>query len=190
MTVLRVATPADAAAVLAVYAPHIVESATSFEAAPPAEAEMRERIAARLRTHPWLVAEDADGVCGYACASVFRERAAYQWTCESSVYLAARARGRGVGARLMRALLAVLAAQGYRRVVAGATLPNPASARLHESLGFRPVGVFHGVGHKLGRAWDVGFWELELPHAAAAPDAAPQPFAALPADARERLLRE
>lgn len=186
MTRLRIATPADGPAVAAIYAPHVDGSSTSFEAAAPTGAEMARRIEARLATHPWLVAEqgalgDAQvgaEVLGYAYAGPFRERAAYQWTCETSVYLAESARGRGVGTALMRALLAVLEAQGYRAVVACVTLPNPASARFHESLGFAPVGVFRGVGHKLGRAWDVGFWQLAL-RGAGVPPKTPTPFAKL-----------
>ena len=117
---------------------------------------MAARIQDFQREHAWLVAQDAAGrVVGYAYAHRFAERPAYRWTCESSIYLSDDARGRGVGRTLYAALLDRLVERGFRQVMAGITLPNPASVRVHESLGFELVGVFRSVGWKLGRWHDV-----------------------------------
>ena len=165
---IRSATEADGEALAAIYAPAILDSPASFEEFPPDGAEMARRVAATVPTHPYLVAEAAgegdapDQVLGYAYASVFRARKAYERTAETSVYLAAEAQGQGLGRKLMEALLAELRERRFHRVIAGATLPNPASVALHQSLGFQFVGVFKEVGFKFGTWHDVGFWELGL----------------------------
>ncbi|HZM40406.1 MAG TPA: arsinothricin resistance N-acetyltransferase ArsN1 family B [Acidimicrobiales bacterium] len=161
---IRLATAADAAAVRAVYAPVIETTAISFELVVPSEDEMAARIAGRQPAHPWLVAEgdDGRGVVGYAYGGRFSGRAAYDWSVETSVYLAEAARGRGVGRSLYAALLAVLAAQGYRQAMGGIALPNEASVRLHEGAGFSLVGVYRAVGWKFGTWHDVGWWQRPL----------------------------
>jgi len=124
---------------------------------------------------PWLVCEDDGGsggvgqVVGYAYAARHRERAAYRFSVDATVYLDARHHRRGLGSALYRALFGILRTQGYKAVHAGITLPNPASVGLHESLGFRQCALFPKVGWKLGRWHDVGWWQLEL----AARDAQP-----------------
>jgi len=112
--------------------------------------------------YPWLAAEVDGRFAGYAKAGVWRERDAYARTAETGLYVADGLRGRGVGRALYAVLLQRLRAMGFHTVVAGVTLPNEASVRLHEAVGFRPVGVFHAVGHKFGAWHDVGFWELDL----------------------------
>ena len=177
---IRFATPADAAAIADIYAPFCgSESVVSFETAPPTAAEMAERIAKTTAQYPWLVAGDATGIRGYVYASRHRERAAYRWAVEVTVYLRPDSRGRGLGAALYGVLFDLLRAQGFHRAYAGIALPNPASVGLHTALGFRRVGVYHGVGYK-GGAWrDVSWWELPLqPETATAP-AEPKPLAAL-----------
>lgn len=166
---IRSATPADAAAIRAIYAPHVTDSATSFETEVPSVDEIRRRIEAILPTHPWLVDDDpgkpeqaAGGVTGYAYAGPHRARAAYQWAAEVSVYVDGRARRRGVARALYEALLERLRAQGVALALAGITLPNDASVGFHESLGFRPVGVFPALGFKHGAWHDVGWWTLRL----------------------------
>jgi len=159
MSVIRLATPEDAAAIAAIYAPYVRDTTISFEAEPPDADAMRARMTSLH--HAWLVLEDRE-VLGYAYAAPHRTRAAYAWTVESSVYLDLAARGRGLGRRLYAALFALLAAQGYRSVLAGVTLPNAASVALHEGMGFRPVGVYPHVGYKFGRWHDVAWWSLDL----------------------------
>jgi L-amino acid N-acyltransferase YncA len=170
---IRLATASDAGPVRAIYAPVVEATAISFELDVPSEDEMAARITGRQPAHPWLVAvgDDAVGenaVLGYAYAGRFSGRAAYDWSVETSVYVAAAAQGRGVGRSLYAALLAVLSAQGYRQAMAGIALPNPASISLHEKVGFAPVGVYRGAGWKLGTWHDVSWWQRAL-----APDQAP-----------------
>lgn len=159
---LRVATPADAAAIAAIYAPVIRETVISFETAEvPADA-MRQRIETTLTRYPWLVAEPAGTVVGYAYATQHRARAAYDWSVDVSVYVAEQARHRRLGRALYVALLDLLTAQGYANAFAGITLPNDASVGLHEAIGFTPVGVYRAVGWKLGAWRDVGWWQRVL----------------------------
>ena len=167
---IRTATPDDAAAVQAIYAPVVAGTAISFEIDPPGVDQMAQRIAATLPTWPWLVGlDDAGQVQGYVYASPHSERQAYQWTVNVSAYVRADARGRGVGKGLYAALFRQLVALGCCEACAGITLPNAASVALHESMGFKPVGVYRNVGHKLGRWHDVGWWQLSLQHPASPP---------------------
>jgi phosphinothricin acetyltransferase len=106
---------------------------------------------------PWLVDARDGAVVAYAKGGTWRERAAYQWTVETGIYVADTARGQGVGAALYAALLDRLVGGGFRSAVAGITLPNDASVRLHERLGFAYVGTFHDAGFKLG-AWHAVAW--------------------------------
>lgn len=159
---VRDATDGDAAACAAVYAPYVTETAVSFEDEPPSVAEVRRRIAAAQRAHAWLVLEDRGDVIGYAYAGPYKQRAAYAWSCEVSVYLAC-GRGRSGGGRaLYEALFERLAERGYRTAVAGMTLPNEASERFHRALGFEPVGTWRRIGWKHGRWRDVAWAQRPL----------------------------
>lgn len=159
---LRLAHAADAAGVLAIYAPVVERTAISFELEPPSLDEMARRIA-RGAAWPFLVCDGGGGdVLGYAYAVPFRERAAYRFTAESTVYVAERAQRRGIGRALYRSLLACLTLQAFARVIAGITLPNAASVALHEAAGFRKCAHLEGVGWKLGAWHDVGYWALAL----------------------------
>ncbi len=176
---LRLATEADAAAVQAIYAPYVEKTAISFETEPPSVAETAARIARTGITYPWLVYEtDAGGVLGYAYASQHRDRAAYRWSVDVAVYVDAAAQRRGAGRALYGRLLPLLARLGYHNAYAGITLPNAASIGLHAAMGFRPVGVYRNVGHKLGAWHDVGWWVCVLRDAAAEP-AEPLPLSRL-----------
>jgi L-amino acid N-acyltransferase YncA len=160
--VIRAATPADAAAIAAIYAPYVTDSIVSFEAEPPDAAEMRRRIESGGDLYPWFVAEADGAVVGYAYASAFRTRPAYRYTVETSVYLAPAACGRGLGDRLYRRLIETLTAQGFTQAIGAVTLPNPASVRLHEKLGFVRAGTYRQVGYKFGAWLDVGLWQRAL----------------------------
>lgn len=158
---LRPATGADAAAIAAVYRPYVEGSTVSFEQVAPDAGEIARRMAAEPRL-PWLVAERDGTVVGYCYGSRHRARAAYRWSVECSVYLAPSETGRGTGRALYEALLPTLADLGYVTALAGIALPNDASVRLHERVGFRPLGVFRRVGFKAGAWHDVGWWERAL----------------------------
>ena len=168
--VIRVATGADAGDIAAIYAPVVRESAASFETVPPSEAEMAARIDQTEERCPWLVYSRDGAVAGYAYASPYRVRVAYQWSVEVTVYVGSDARRQGVGRRLYGALFAVLAHQGFRNVYAGITLPNKSSVALHRAVGFRPVGVYEQVGWKMDRWHDVGWWQRSIGEHGAAPD--------------------
>ncbi|HEY6100775.1 MAG TPA: arsinothricin resistance N-acetyltransferase ArsN1 family B [Anaeromyxobacter sp.] len=162
MKAIRMAEPSDARAVLEIYGPVVATTAISFEAEVPAQREMEERIAGTLGFAPWLVCDDGGRVAGYAYASRHRERAAYRWCVDVSVYVRDDRRRAGVGRALYTSLFSLLRLQGFRAAHAGITLPNEASVRLHQSLGFEAVGVYPRVGFKLGRWHDVGWWQLPL----------------------------
>jgi phosphinothricin acetyltransferase len=166
---IRLAVADDAAAIEAIYAPVVRDTIISFEMEPPDAAEIARRIEHTLPLFPWLVLESAGRFAGYAYASRHRERRAYRWSVDVSCYVHADFRRRGVGAALYRKLTALLRRQGFFNAYAGITLPNEASVRLHESLGFRPIGTYRNVGYKLGAWRDVGWWGLELAAPAADP---------------------
>ena len=175
---IRVARGDDAEGVLDIYAPNVRDTFISFELEAPTPAEMRSRILGTLVSHPWLVCEIDGGVAGYAYASPHRERLAYQWSADVSCYVHPGSRRRGVGRSLYVALLGVLRRQGYFNAYAGIALPNAASVRLHESVGFEPVGVYRGVGFKGGQWRDVGWWHCRLGELPADPPV-PMPFSRL-----------
>ena len=162
MANIRLATAADAEGALEIYAPIVSDTAISFELVPPSVEEMGERIETTVANLPWLVAEVEQNIVGYAYASRHRERAAYQWSVDVSVYVNENARRQGVARALYRALLDILTELGYCTAFAGIALPNDASVGFHEAIGFRPVGVYRSVGYKLGTWHDVGWWQRAL----------------------------
>lgn len=165
MIAIRAATPEDAGAIAAIYAPHVLTGTVSFEIEPPDARAMRSRMAASEGLYPWIVATNGDatgGVIGYAYATRFRDRPAYRYVCETSIYMADVARGQGAGRLLYEALIDTLRAQGFVHALGAIALPNDASIKLHESVGFRRAGVYREVGFKHGRWIDVGIWQAEL----------------------------
>lgn len=159
---IRIATEADAAACHAIYATVVQTSAITFETDLPGEEAMRGRIRARLATHPWLAWEENGELLAYAYAGRFRERAAYDWIAETSIYVHESARRRGIARRLYGALLGAMRLQGINQAVGVITLPGSTSVAMHEAMGFAPAGVWPKAGYKLGRWWDVGVWNLFL----------------------------
>lgn len=172
---IRDADPArDAAACAAIYAPHVEGSVVSFEERAPDAAEMKARIERYIASHAWLVAEREGRAVGYAYAFPFQERPAYRWSAGVSVYVAEGERGRGMGRALYEALFQRLREHGFRMACAGITLPNAASVGLHESLGFKQVGLNPEIGWKDGAWRDVGWWQLELVPAGEGPPPEPR----------------
>ncbi len=171
--VIRLATEADAQHVQAIYAPYVRDTVISFELEPPTADEMADRMRKALT---WLVCADGPGqVAGYAYASKHRERAAYQWSVDVSVYVDPAYQRHGLGRGLYTALLSLLTQEGYFNAYAGITLPNAGSVGLHTALGFQAVGVYTGVGYKFGQWHDVAWLARALQPRAAAP-APPRPL--------------
>lgn len=160
---IRDAHAGDAAAIAAIYNQYVLDSIISMEEEAVGERAMAERIAeVQGAALPWLVLHQDGVLAGYAYASKWRARRGYRYSVESTVYLAPTHHGHGHGARLYRELLARLRAGGYRQVIGGIALPNPASIALHEKLGFEKVAQFREVGTKLGQWLDVGYWQKSL----------------------------
>jgi L-amino acid N-acyltransferase YncA len=169
---IRMARTTDGAQAAAIYLPSVTDAATSFEVDPPDGAEMARRIESVLAVAPWLVCAGADeSLAGYAYAARHRERAAYQWSVDVTVYIRSDHHRRGVGRALYGMLLDLLRLQGFYVAHAGITLPNAGSVGLHEAFGFRPVGVYPAVGWKHGAWRDVGWWQLPLRERPVAPEA-------------------
>ncbi|MBN8808486.1 MAG: N-acetyltransferase [Sphingomonas sp.] len=173
MIALRPARPDDAAAIAAIYAPYVLTGTVSFETEAPDARAIRTRMAASGGLYPWLVATngeaEGDGVLAYAYATQFRERPAYRWVVETSVYVSGAAQGQGVGRLLYQSLVKTLRAQGFVHAVGVIALPNDHSIQLHEATGFRRAGVLREMGYKQGRWVDVGFWQRELTDATIPP---------------------
>lgn len=162
--ILRPATPQDLAAIAAIYAPEVLEGTATFELDPPGVPELAARLE-RVRSLglPWLVAEIEGEVGGYAYAAPYRERPAYRFTVEDSVYLARRAQGRGLGRRLLEGIVAEARAAGMHQMVAViGDSANSGSIRLHAACGFVHVGTFEAVGWKFGRWLDTVLMQRAL----------------------------
>ena len=162
---VRAATLDDLEALTEIYNHYIVNSAITFDLRPFGTEERRTWFDdhADSGPHRLLVATDEHGKCvGYSSSSRWRPKPAYNTTVEVSVYCHPDARGRGYGSALYRSLFAALQGEDVQTIVAGVSLPNPASLSLHERFGFRPVGVFHAVGRKFDQLWDVAWFERPL----------------------------
>lgn len=159
---IRPATQADCPRIAAITNEAIASGFAHFATEPDDPADIAAWWRRDHAVYPWFVAEDDDdpasGVIGFARAARWKTRSAYDWTCETAIYLAPHARGRGIGRMLYDRLFADLARRGFRCVIAGMTVPNPASERLHESMGMRPVGTFPAVGYKMGAWRDVRYY--------------------------------
>lgn len=176
MIAIRAAAPADAAAIAAIYAPHVLSGTASFEIEAPDARAMRTRMAASEGLYPWIVATNGDstteaggGVLAYAYATRFRERPAYRYVVETSIYVSGTVQRQGAGRLLYEALIDTLRAQGFTQAIGAIALPNDGSIGLHEAVGFRRAGVYREVGYKLGQWIDVGLWQCELNDSAVPP---------------------
>lgn len=158
---LRFATEQDASACLAIYAQYIDTSIT-FETVLPPMSEFSARIRTYGAVYPWLIAEENGQVLAYAYAHRAQERAAYDWNAELSVYVAKAAAGKSLGTRLYGALLELLQRQGVRNAYGVVTMPNAASAALHEKFGFRLLGTYRKSGYKAGAWRDVVWYEKQI----------------------------
>lgn len=159
---IRPARPEDAAVLLPIYSPFVEASAISFETDVPTIDEFAARIEKAVSGWQWLVAERNGQCVGYAYGSLHRERPAYRWSVEVSVYLRAGFLRQGIGSALYASLLPDLAAKGFCNAYAGITQPNAGSVALHRRAGFKPIGVFEAVGRKFGQWHDVAWFHRRL----------------------------
>ena len=159
---LRIAAPGDAPALLAIYTPYVTGSCYTLETEPPTEEEFRERMRGIQRFFPYLVLEEDGEILGYAYAHFFHERRAYQWLCETTIYVRQDCRRNGCATRLYNALLRILAAQGFCDAVAVLGCPNLPSERFHEHMGFALEMTYPQAGYKQGAWHDVKYYVKHL----------------------------
>lgn len=162
MVTVRAFEGSDVAPACAMVNHYIERTVIHFGYTPESEAQFRAAWEAGRETHPWLAAEVEGAFAGYAKAGVWRARDAYARTAEVGIYVRPEFQGRGVGKALYRELIERCRAAGYHLLVGGVTLPNEASVKLHESVGFEHVGTFKECGRKFGAWHDVGWWQLKL----------------------------
>ncbi len=174
---IEIATIEDAGTIAEIYAPIVRSTGISFEDIPPTAEEMAARINQTLKTHPWLVLKNNGLVIAYAYATEHRARAAYRWSCETSVYVGEAARRTGAASQLYMRLFETLRELGYANALAGITLPNDPSVGFHEHIGFKPIGVYENIGFKNGEWRDVGWWTYRLQDLGSNPSD-PRPFSA------------
>jgi phosphinothricin acetyltransferase len=161
-TRIRIATAFDGPQIHAIYAPAVSDQATSFETEVPTVDEIVRRIDNTLGVYPYIVADRAGEVVSYVYARRWRSRPAYDWDVEITVFVKEGHGGRGVGRAMYTALTRVLAAQGFVNAMAAITVPNEASTKFHESMGFHCAGSFPACGYKLGGWHTVEFWWLQV----------------------------
>lgn len=172
---IRTATPADAEALLHIYAPYVTDTTVTFEYHVPTAKEFSRRIEATLQKYPYLVAETEDFIAGYAYASAFKSRAAYDWAVETSIYLHPHFHGKGIGKMLYTALEDALQKQHVHSLNACITYPNDQSISFHEKMDYHLIAHFHECGYKFGKWLDVVWMEKHLPVTCP-----PQPFIPYP----------
>ena len=162
MSTIRIAKPNDAKGILEIYAPYISNTSFTFETETPSVEEFAERIKTYLINWPWLVCEINGKIAGYTYATKYRERVAYQWCVESSVYIHDDFQQAGIARALYTALFDILKRQGFNTVYAVINLPNEKSISLHERFGFHHFATYEKVGYKLGKWKNVGWWQLSI----------------------------
>ncbi|NLK75307.1 MAG: N-acetyltransferase [Clostridiales bacterium] len=159
---IRLVKENDYISLLEIYGPFVRDTSVSFEYVVPTIDEFKKRINNISKIFPWLVCEVNGKVVGYAYASKHRERAAYQWSVDVSIYVAPEYHRNYIAKALYTALIKILRAQGYFNAYAIVALPNEKSEGFHKALGFVPIGVYHNVGYKFDKWHDVKCFELKI----------------------------
>lgn len=159
---IRIAKITDSKGIAAIYEPYVLHTAITFEYEVPTAAEFSERIQTITNEYPWLVCLQNNQIVGYAYAHKHRNRTAYNWSTESTIYIAEGAHRKGIARILYDTLFAILKLQGYVNVYAGVLVPNEKSEGLHAAMGFKEIGNFTKIGYKLGKWHDVKWFELHL----------------------------
>ena len=162
MNIIRLANRSDAKSILEVYTPYILNTAFTFETEVPPLKDFEQRIISCLETWPWLVVEVDGVIAGYSYATRHRERAAYQWCVESSVYMDDNFQKKGLAGILYNTLFEILKYQGFINVYAGITLPNDKSVAFHNKFGFQKFAEYNNIGYKLGKWHTVSWRQLQL----------------------------
>jgi L-amino acid N-acyltransferase YncA len=162
MIKVRLATINDAQQITDIYSPNISKAAISFETEVPSAEEMQNRIETILQKYPWIVCEIDGKIAGYVYASKHRDREAYQWSCECTIYMHNDFKGKGIGKELYQLLFEILQLQGFRNVYAGITLPNEGSITIHEKCGFKHFATYENIGYKFAEWHSVGWWKLQI----------------------------
>jgi len=155
--IIRLARASDAEGILTIYAPYISGTAISFETEVPSAEEFATRIGAIGGRYPYLVCEIDGKIAGYAYASKFREREAYRYDVETSIYVAAEYHGSGLAYELYGRLFQILKELGYYNAYASTVTQNTKSVNFHQKFGFKPIGIYHRAGYKFER-WHDGMW--------------------------------
>ncbi|MDR1419933.1 MAG: GNAT family N-acetyltransferase [Treponema sp.] len=159
---VRPVCPEDAAEVSGIYNYYIKNTVVTFEEEPLDPSEMKRRIGAVTAKYPWFVCEENGGVLGYAYLNAYRERSAYRFAAELSVYIRQDRQGEGIGTELLARLLEAARETEIHAIVSAVTLPNERSVALQEKFGFTGIARFREIGFKHGRRLDVGYWELVI----------------------------
>jgi len=162
MIELRAATPDDASAIAAIYAPYVATNAVSFESDAPSGRQMRARIEGSKDVYPWIVATEGDVILGYAYAKPFRPGETHRYGVEVAVYAAGELEGKGVRRSLLTSLVATLSEQNFTQAICTLMTPNDKLIQLYESVGFRRAGAYREVCYKNGQWSDIGLWQREL----------------------------
>ncbi|WP_291293093.1 GNAT family N-acetyltransferase [Enterococcus sp.] len=159
---IRQATSADARALLKIYAPYVTQTAITFETEIPTEEAFAQRIAETLQRYPYLIAEENGVILGYAYATAYKTRAAYDWTTEVTVYIDQEVKAKGIGTRLYQQLESELKKQNIVNLTACITAGNEGSVRFHQKFGYKEVAFFPKIGHKFNQWYDVLWMQKEL----------------------------
>lgn len=159
---IRAIIPDDIATVAEIYNYYVQHTTVTFEEEDVSVAEMTRRVNLVTARYPWYVGEDDGQLVGYAYANVFKERSAYRFTVETTIYLNHTLIGKGYGTTLYQHLLTALKEQGIKNAIGVIAIPNPTSIHLHEKLGFQQVGHLKSVGWKFEQWLDVGYWQCIL----------------------------
>lgn len=159
---IRMAKEADGEELLSIYAPYVTDTAVTFEYELPSAEEFRKRIRRTLEKYSWLIACLDGRAAGYAYASAFKQRAAYDWAVETSVYVKRQLHGKGIGKALYVELERILRLQNILNANACIAFPNDESVAFHERMGYRMAACFTRCGYKLGKWHDMVFMEKML----------------------------
>lgn len=159
---IRMVETKDAKEILDIYAPYVQETTITFEYEVPTLAEFTKRIVQISKTMPYLVALEDGKIVGYGYASKYRQRKAYDWSVELSIYVDRQHKHLGIGTKIYDHLFFLLKELGYCRGYACITYPNPASEAFHSTYGFKKIGVFHKAGYKFDTWLDVLWMEYDL----------------------------